>query len=307
MTELFFSQHPIAWIIGFTLFGLIIGSFLNVVIFRLPLMLEKQWQEECKWLLGHQTDLTELKCPHCYYALKFRNTLSENEIIQSQPINLATPRSLCPHCGTTLTWKENIPLLSFLWQKGRCRNCHRPISWQYPIVELVSTLVACFLAYYFGFQLKTILLFAFYSITMVLTWIDIRKGLLPDNLTYLLLWLGLLSSLFSIFISPAQAIIGATVGYLSLWSIFWLFKLITHKDSMGHGDFKLAAAIGAWTGWQLLIIVILFAALFGLVAGLIQIYRGKAQRDTPFAFGPYLAVTGFGVLVCGEWVLGVVF
>jgi leader peptidase (prepilin peptidase)/N-methyltransferase len=272
---LFFDLHPIGWTVLFSLFGLIIGSFLNVVIFRLPIILERQWG------IANETAATQAH----------------------EQFNLAWPSSLCSHCGSPLQWWQNIPLISFLLQKGRCATCQQAISWQYPLVEFTTALVAGFLAYYFGFSATTFLLFAFFAMALVLSVIDIQKGLLPDNVTYLLLWSGLFISIFDIFIPAPEAILSAIIGYVSLWSIYWAFKIVTGKDSMGHGDFKLTAAIGAWVGWQALTLVILFSALFGLIYALWQIKRGNAERDTEFAFGPYLALVGFVVLVFKDEVM----
>lgn len=273
-----FTQNPALWTACFALFGLVCGSFLNVLISRLPRMMENEWEKEC-------------------------DRAMEKMSTQKSTLNLASPPSHCVVCNITLAWYDNIPLISFIMLRGKCRHCQAPIYWQYPLVELMSALMAAYLAHQYGFDAKTFLLFGFFAMTLSLAWIDIQTGLLPDILTISLLWLGLLASVFLVFITPQEAILGAAFGYFSLWSIYQLFLLLRKKETMGYGDFKLTAALGAWLGSEALIVAVLFAAFSGAVVGLFQIFTGKAELDTPFPFGPYLAVSGLVMLLLKDEIL----
>ena len=270
------------WIISFAagLFGLMIGSFLNVVIHRLPKMLELQWRQDCA-------------------AINENNNGSTNEIFINS-YNLAFPASHCPYCNHTLSVYENIPLISFIMQRGRCRWCHIPISWRYPLIEAITGISAAFLICHFGMTTQALAAFCFTAILITASAIDLEHQLLPDLLTLPLLWLGLILSLWRIFIEPSTAIIGAVLGYLSLWIIYWGFKLLTGKEGMGYGDFKLLAALGAWLGWQSLPLVVLLSSFVGSIIGILLIIIYGHNRNHPIPFGPLLAAAGWITLIWRE-------
>ncbi|MBO0407634.1 prepilin peptidase [Aeromonas hydrophila] len=259
------------------LFSLMIGSFLNVVIHRLPIMLEREWQAE---YLGYFNP--------------------EAQPQQEERYNLMVPRSACPHCGHAITAMENIPLLSWLWLKGRCRECQAPISARYPLVELLTALLSLIVAAILapGWGLLAALLLTW--VLVALTFIDLDKMLLPDQLTLPLLWGGLLFNLTGEFVPLADAVIGAMAGYLVLWSLYWAFKLLTGKEGMGYGDFKLLAALGAWLGWQALPIVLLLSSLVGAFIGIGLILLRNHHQNKPIPFGPYLAIAGWIALLWGD-------
>jgi leader peptidase (prepilin peptidase)/N-methyltransferase len=255
-------------------FGLLIGSFLNVVIHRLPRMLETGWREQCAEMNG--------------------------ESVQAQPTyNLWTPRSACPACGHQITALENIPVLSWLWLRGRCSNCSTAISPRYPVVELVAALLSAAAAWKFGFGLAAVGAMVFIWGMLALAFIDFDTTLLPDDITLPLLWLGLLFNVSGVFTSLQSAVIGAMAGYLVLWVIYWLFKLATGKEGMGYGDFKLLAAIGAWLGWEHLPVTILLSSVVGAAVGIAMIVLVKHDRRVPIPFGPYLAGGGLAALFFG--------
>lgn len=255
--------------------GLLVGSFLNVVIYRLPRMMEREWQEQCAELHG-------------------------KPLAESAPFNLLVPRSACPQCRHPISALENIPLLSYLFLRGRCAGCGTPISLRYPIVEAVSGVLSAFAAWHFGFGLAGIAALFFIWALIALTCIDFDTQLLPDTITLPLLWLGLLLNLNGTFTALASAVVGAAAGYLVLWSVYWGFKLLTGKEGMGFGDFKLLAAIGAWLGWTLLPLVILLSSLVGAVVGIALIVLAKRGRNIPIPFGPYLAGGGLIALFWGQ-------
>ncbi|WP_306108723.1 MULTISPECIES: A24 family peptidase [unclassified Pseudomonas] len=255
--------------------GLIIGSFLNVLVWRLPKMLEREWRGQAHEVLGLPPEPS------------------------GPTYNLLHPNSCCPHCSRPIRPWENIPLLSYLLLRGRCAGCHNPISARYPLVELACGLISAFIAWHYGFgwQAGGVLLLSWGLIAMTL--IDADHQLLPDVLVLPLLWLGLIVNQFGLLVSPPDALWGAVAGYMSLWSVFWLFKLITGKDGMGHGDFKLLAMLGAWGGWQILPMTLLLASLVGAITGLILLRLRNAQTSTPMPFGPYLAIAGWIALLWG--------
>jgi leader peptidase (prepilin peptidase)/N-methyltransferase len=255
--------------------GLCVGSFLNVVIHRLPKMMEAEWRSECAELEGREPPAREV-------------------------FNLVHPRSRCPKCAAPITAWQNIPVASWLWLRGRCAACRAPISARYPAVEAVSGVLAALLAVRFGYSaaLAASLLFAWALVA--LTMIDLDTQLLPDDITLPLLWLGLIVNLGGVFVDPRSAILGAAAGYLLLWSVYWGFKLLTKKEGMGYGDFKLLAAIGAWLGWQVVPFVILVAASLGAVVGSIALWLSRRGLDTRLPFGPYLAVGGLAGLAWGR-------
>lgn len=276
ITDVFHSLPWLYFSLVF-LFSLMIGSFLNVVIHRLPIMLEREWQAE---YLGYFNPETQPQ--------------------QEERYNLMVPRSACPHCGHAITAMENIPLLSWLWLKGRCRECQAPISARYPLVELLTALLSLVVAatYPPGWALLAALLLTW--VLVALTFIDLDKMLLPDQLTLPLLWGGLLFNLTGGFVPLADAVIGAMAGYLVLWSLYWAFKLLTGKEGMGYGDFKLLAALGAWLGWQALPIVLLLSSLVGAFIGIGLILLRNHHQNKPIPFGPYLAIAGWIALLWGD-------
>ncbi len=259
--------------------GLLVGSFLNVVIYRLPIMMQRNWRRECTEYL--QLDSTETQ-------------------IQEEPFNLVFPFSRCPNCNTPIKPYQNIPLISYLFLKGRCATCGNPISLRYPIIEAFTALTTAIVAWHFGYTLQTVF-------ALVLTWslialsaIDIDHHLLPDSITLPVLWLGMYLSLFNLFTDTHASIIGAISGYLALWLVYHLFKLATGKEGMGYGDFKLLALFGAWLGWQYLSVIILLSSLVGAVIGLAMIIVVKRDHTIPIPFGPYLAAAGWIALLWGD-------
>jgi leader peptidase (prepilin peptidase)/N-methyltransferase len=268
------QTYPPLFIALAGLIGLLVGSFLNVVIHRLPKMMEREWQAQCAELNGG--------APHT-----------------TPPYNLIKPRSACPQCNHQISALENIPVISYLILGGKCKNCRTPISIRYPIVEAVSGMLSAFAAWHFGFGAAALAAIVFIWIMLALTCIDLDTQLLPDDITLPLLWLGLLLNLNGVFTSLDNAVIGAMVGYLILWGVYWAFKLTTGKEGMGYGDFKLLAAIGAWLGWQMLPLVILLSSVVGAVVGITLIIAVKHGRNTPIPFGPYLAGGGLIALFWG--------
>jgi leader peptidase (prepilin peptidase) / N-methyltransferase len=257
-------------------FGLAIGSFLNVVIHRLPRMMENEWKAQCAELAGSQP-------------------------AEERPnYNLLVPRSHCPHCNTPLRVADNIPLVSWLVLRGRCGHCGTKISARYPVVEALTAVLSAVVAYKFGFTTTTLLALVLMWTLLALTFIDADTTLLPDDLTLPLLWLGLGANIFGTFVPLSDAVIGAIAGYLVLWSIYWLFKLTTGKEGMGYGDFKLLAALGAWMGWKALLPIVLLSSLVGAVVGIVLIVLARRGREIPIPFGPYLAAAGFIVLLAGD-------
>jgi leader peptidase (prepilin peptidase)/N-methyltransferase len=259
------------------LFGLMAGSFLNVLIHRLPIMQERAWRREC---------------------LAFLELAPEPE--PDEPYNLALPSSRCPACGKPIAAYENIPVISYLWLRGRCSGCGIGISARYPAVELLTAIVSVVVAWRFGFSLQTAAALLLSWGLIGLSFIDLDRQLLPDVITLPLLWLGLLLSLGDTFVASEASILGAAFGYLSLWSVYQLFKLATGKEGMGHGDFKLLALFGAWLGWGKLPLVILLSSLAGALIGLTMILALGHDRRVPIPFGPYLAVAGWIALIWGD-------
>ena len=266
------------------LFGLLVGSFLNVVIHRVPVMLERSWRRECLALDGKEPP-------------------------PEAPYDLIRPRSACPGCKAPITALQNIPVLSWLVLRGRCASCRRPIGWRYPVVEIATALMSAIVAWKFGFGWAA-------AAAMLLTWflialavIDMDTQLLPDGMTLPLLWIGLLLPLllpagYRLPVDLRDAVIGAAAGYLSLWSVYHLFRLLTGKEGMGYGDFKLLAALGAWLGWQMLLPIIIGAAGVGALVGITSIVLGQRGKGVPMAFGPYLAAAGWLMLMLGPQLVG---
>lgn len=261
------SIEPSLFTALLTLVGLCVGSFLNVVIYRLPKMMERQWQEEIA-------------------------SMKEEELPSAEPFNLARPSSRCGQCGQRIRVIDNIPLVSYALLRGKCHACKASISWRYPLVELLAGMAGCACAWHFGATWVAVAAAVFIWVMLALTFIDLDTFLLPDDLTLPLLWLGLLINIQNTFVSLPAAVIGAAAGYLTLWIIYWLFKLATGKEGMGYGDFKLLAAIGAWLGWQSLPIVVLLSSFVGALVGVGLMLFKNHKKDAPIPFGPYLAVAG---------------
>lgn len=272
----YLASHPLAFVLCALLLGLLVGSFLNVLVYRLPLMLQRDWQQQAREVLALPAEPG------------------------GQTFNLLTPNSTCPHCGHAIRPWENIPLLSWLVLRGKCSSCKAAISLRYPLVELACGLLSAFVAWQFGYgwTCAAMLLLTWGLLAMSL--IDADHQVLPDALVLPLLWLGLIVNHFGLFTSLQDALWGAVAGYLSLWSVYWLFKLLTGKEGMGYGDFKLLAMLGAWGGWQILPLTILLSSLVGAVLGLIILKARGAARGTPLPFGPYLAIAGWIALIWGD-------
>ena len=260
--------------------GLLVGSFLNVVILRLPRRMEWEWKRDA------------------------RETLGEPELYDPPPPGLVVERSHCPHCGHQLSWYENIPVFSWLALRGRCRSCKAPISIQYPAVELLTALLCLACVWQFGFGWQGFGACLLTCFLIALSGIDLRTQLLPDSLTLPLMWLGLVASLDNLYMPAKPALLGAVAGYISLWSVVWVFKQITGKQGMGHGDFKLLAALGAWVGLAGVLPIIVLSSLVGAVVGSIWLAAKGRDRATPIPFGPYLAMAGWIVFMWGDQLIG---
>jgi len=271
----FLSASPLAWLTVSLLLGLMVGSFLNVVIYRLPVMMQREWESQCAELSGQTTT-------------------------EPSVFNLSTPRSRCPQCQHAISAIENIPVISYLFLKGRCRGCGAGISKRYPIIEALTGLMSVVVAWHFGFSWASFGALILTWSLIALTFIDLDHQLLPDKITLPLVWLGLLFNLFGQFSDLTSSVIGAMAGYLVLWSIYHLFRLITGKEGMGYGDFKLLAALGAWMGWQYLPMIVLLSSLVGAVVGISLVLLKNHQRDIPIPFGPYLAAAGWIALIWGD-------
>ncbi|WP_020683278.1 prepilin peptidase [Marinobacterium rhizophilum] len=272
----FMADAPLIAIVFTFVVALLVGSFLNVVIHRLPLMMEREWQ-------AMATD-----------------TGSHSEEPASEAFNLAVPASRCPHCQHRIRWYENIPLISYLALGGKCSACSAPISIRYPMVELLTALVSSYVIWHFGFNSTGFSLVALSWALIVLTFIDVDHQLLPDRITLPLIWLGLIINSFTLFTTLESALWGAVVGYLALWSIYWLFKLMTGKEGMGYGDFKLLAALGAWCGVEQLPLIILLSSVVGILLAMALILLRKHQVANPLPFGPYLAIAGWVAIIWGR-------
>lgn len=276
-----FSQHPALFITLVGLTGLILGSFLNVVIHRLPLMMDRDWRRECQ--------------EYC-----------EQPIAQAdlpEPFNIAVPRSRCGHCQSEIPAKYNVPILGYLRLKGRCHHCQSAIGMRYPLVEALTAAVSMTLAHYFGPNALFLGLWVLSLGLIALAFIDADTMLLPDQITLPLLWLGLLINLNGSIATLEDAVLGAVFGYLSLWSVFQGLKLLTGKEGMGYGDFKLMALFGAWLGWQPLLLIILLSSVLGAIYGIAQIALGRQQKGNPMPFGPWIILAGWIALLWGDHII----
>lgn len=268
-----------AWIVIAGVLGLLVGSFLNVVILRLPERLDALWRQEAQDVLGVEA------AP------------------QTLPPGIVRESSHCPHCKHPLAAYDNVPLFSWFWLKGRCRYCQARISIQYPLVELLTAILSAMVVWKFGPTWAALAGLCFTWSLVALSGIDLRTQLLPDQITLPLLWAGLLLSLGHLFVEPKSAILGAAIGYLSLWSVYWLFKLLTGKEGMGFGDFKLLAALGAWMGPVALLPVILLSSFIGALIGGTMIALRKHAREMPMPFGPFIAMAGWVWFIAGDYLL----
>lgn len=289
------NNFPVTSLIFLFILSACVGSFLNVVIYRLPVMMMNQWRCECEELLADELD-----------TKKHKKTNQEAETF-----NLAWPPSRCPSCGHKIKAYQNIPILSWLFLKGKCSNCHTSISIRYPSIELLTAILSTAVIWFLHkdasldhnaiLRIGAELLLLWGIITA--TFIDLDHMVLPDNITLPLLWLGLALSIAGLGISPEQAILGTIVGYLSLWSVYWLFKLLTGKEGMGYGDFKLLAVFGAWLGWQHIPVIILLSSVVGAVLGILVLSLQKKGKETPIPFGPYISIAGIVAWLWGEQII----
>jgi leader peptidase (prepilin peptidase) / N-methyltransferase len=270
------QQSPVFLITTIFIIGLMVGSFLNVVIYRLPVMMNRDWRRDCREFLQLEPEP------------------------ETSSFNLMLPASHCPHCKTPIKVYQNIPVISYLFLGGKCSHCNTHIALRYPLIEAFTGLCSALVAWRFGYSIELLFGLLLTWNLIALSFIDIDHQLLPDTITLPLLWLGLLLSLFSLFADTTSSIIGAIAGYLSLWIVFHLFKLITGKEGMGYGDFKLLALFGAWLGWQFLPMIILLSSLVGAVIGITMVLLAKHDRSTPIPFGPYLAAAGWLALLWGD-------
>ena len=286
------SGSPLLFVGLVFIVSLLIGSFLNVVIYRLPIMMEREWRAQC-------AAMAETPAPQ----------------LPDGPFNLVVPRSRCPSCGSLIAAWQNVPVLSYFLLRGRCAGCKAPISRRYPAVELFTAVMAAIAAWHFGFGCEAaaavLLTFCLISVSVI----DIDHQIIPDSISLPLVWIGLSLSLFNplpgaetLFIEPKASIVGALAGYLSLWSVYHLFRLLTGKEGMGYGDFKLLAALGAWLGWQMLPLIILLSAIVGATVGIAMIVIRRHDRNVPIPFGPYLAAAGWIAMLYGtaitDWYFG---
>ncbi|WP_349969604.1 A24 family peptidase [Pseudomonas caspiana] len=271
----FLASSPLAFVLSALILGLLVGSFLNVLVYRLPIMMERDWQAQSREMLKLPAEPV------------------------SETFNLILPHSRCPHCAHQIRPWENLPVISYLFLGGKCSSCKAPISKRYPLVELACGLLSGYVAWHFGFGWAAAAMLVLSWGLLAMSLIDADHQLLPDDLVLPLLWMGLIVNSFGVLTTLGDALWGAVAGYLVLWSVYWLFKLITGKEGMGHGDFKLLAMLGAWGGWQILPLTILLSSLVGAVLGLIMLRLRNAETSTPIPFGPYLAIAGWIALLWG--------
>ena len=290
-------ENQIAFTAVAAIFSLMVGSFLNVVIYRLPVMLENAWRAELNDYVAQGDAPTASNIAE-------RSTTTGHELPgeqNSKAFNLSTPRSRCPECDHPIGALENIPVFSYLALKGKCKACRAPISWRYPAIEALTALLCSFIAWQmFANPVAAVAAITLTWTLIALTWIDYDTYLLPDNITLPLVWAGLIVNYFGLFTTLESALWGAVAGYLILWSVFWLFKFVTGKEGMGYGDFKLLAALGAWLGWEMLPAIILLSSLVGATIGIAMIAFANHEKSKPIPFGPYLAIAGWIALVWGQ-------
>jgi leader peptidase (prepilin peptidase) / N-methyltransferase len=274
----FLQSNTIAFYITISVIGLLVGSFLNVVIHRLPIMMQKSWRKECCEFLD----------------------VNEDENTEEQNYGLVFPNSQCLECQHNIRAWENIPVISYLFLRGKCSSCRCPISLRYPVIELLSSTLSLIVAWHFGLSLQLIPALLLTWALIALSFIDVDHQLLPDDITLPFLWIGLLCNIFGLYTNIYSSLFGAMVGYLSLWLVYISFKLVTGKEGMGHGDFKLLAMIGAWMGWEILPLTIVLSSLCGAIIGVSMIMFQGHDRKQPIPFGPYLAIAGWIALIWGQ-------
>lgn len=270
------------FVLGAALVGLAMGSFLNVVIYRLPRMMEAEWRAQCAEFTATEANASAVPSP------------------APERYNLAWPGSHCPECKTPIRSLDNIPVFSWLALRGKCRHCSARISVRYPIIEALTSALSVGVAWHFGWGYAGMLALVLTWALIALCFIDADTTLLPDDITLPLLWLGLLANAWHVFVPLNEAVLGAAAGYLFLWSVYWAFKLATGKEGMGYGDFKLLAALGAWMGWKMLLPIILLSSVVGAAVGMVLIVLARRGKDIPIPFGPYLAAAGFIALIYGQ-------
>jgi len=298
----YFSANPFMFAMVCGFLGLLVGSFLNVVIYRLPLMLEKGWREECLEFLQEtraEEANTEKAKAEKSNSEEFKTEKAE-KADQRPRFDLIMPGSHCPKCQHKIKAWENIPVFSYLFLGRKCSQCSTPISFRYPFVELLTGVLSFAVAWHFGFGEQAFAGLVFTWLLITLSFIDYDTQLLPDVITIPMVWMGLLLSLWSVYVDSTASIIGAVAGYLSLWTVFQAFKLATGKEGMGFGDFKLLAVLGAWLGWKMLPVIILLSSLAGAVIGITLIVIKRLNKDKPIPFGPYLAIAGWIAMIYGE-------
>ena len=279
-----FNTFPLFYLFTIFILGLLIGSFLNVVILRLPIMMERDWKQQCCELL---------------------NIAEDKENIETSTYGLITPRSHCPICNHQISAIENIPILSYLFLKGKCRECGNKISIRYPLIELVTGIASVTVAHHFGVTIHTVFALCLTWALIALSMIDFEHQLLPDDITLPFLWLGIFINLFGVFTTLESSVLGAILGYGSLWSVYILFKLVTGKEGMGYGDFKLLALLGAWFGWQVLPLIIILSSFVGAVIGITMILLKSHDKTIPIPFGPYLSIAGWISMLWGSYIMSI--
>ncbi len=278
----YLQAHPVFFIFSMTMLGMCIGSFLNVVIYRLPKMMQQDWHEQCCELLD----------------------IKNEDVTEQKKVSLVFPGSSCPSCQHKITTLENIPVISYIFLKGRCSSCKVKISLQYPIIEMFTGIATAYVAFHFGFSMQTLFAVFFTWALICLSIIDLEHSLLPDDITLPFMWLGLACNIFGVFTDIYSSLIGAMLGYGILWIIFISFKTITGKEGMGYGDFKLLALLGAWLGWQYLPLIILLSSIAASIIGLALIVFKGRDKAAAFPFGPYLAIAGWITLIWGKELTG---
>lgn len=275
-----FHLYPLFYLSFIFILGLLVGSFLNVVIFRLPIMMEKDWKEQC-------CELLEI----------------DNKDKNNTAFNLIFPRSKCPDCGHQIKSIENIPIISYLFLRGKCSNCKNKISLRYPLIELTSAITVSIVAFYFGVTLQTVFAIILTWSLIALSMIDFDHQLLPDDITLPFLWLGIVLNIFNIYTDLQSSVLGAIFGYGILWLVYITFKIVTGKEGMGHGDFKLLAMLGAWFGWQSLPLIIILSSVVGATVGILLIVFKSHNRTSAIPFGPYLAIAGWISMLWGSYIM----
>ncbi|NOT85211.1 MAG: prepilin peptidase [Methylococcaceae bacterium] len=296
MTLLTLLEHSPYLLIALAIvLGLMVGSFLNVVIYRLPVMMQREWRNDCLTYLGENTDDNEDKA-----LLEAVTQAQKKAAAEYKPFNLTLPLSRCPKCQAAIKPYQNIPVISYVLLGGKCAVCKNPIAMRYPVIEAFTGLCSAIVAWHIGFDATLPWALLLTWCLIALSFIDIDHQLLPDSMTLPMMWLGLGLSEYGLFTSTDSSIIGAMAGYLSLWGIYWVFKLITGKEGMGYGDFKLLALLGAWLGWQYLPVIVLLSSLVGAVIGVAMILFANKDRTIAIPFGPYLAAAGWIALLWGD-------